>query len=50
MKKEEREREKKITRAGFLQEPSQDLRVPFYETLSVGYFRCVVFLRKKKKY
>ena len=26
----------------FLRDPSQDLRVPFYETLPVGYFRCVV--------
>ena len=43
MKKEEK-RKKKSQEAstGFLLEPSQDLRLPFYETLPVGYFRCVV--------
>ena len=26
----------------FFREPCQNLRVPFYETLPVGYFQCVV--------
>ena len=40
MKKEEKEKSLE-TSTGFLPEPSQDLRVPFYDTLPVGYFRCV---------
>ena len=43
MKKEEKRKKKSLeTSTGFLREPSQDLRVLFYETLPVGYFRCVV--------
>ena len=42
MKKEEKRKKSLETSTGFLREPSQDLRVPFYETLPVGYFRCVV--------
>ena len=43
MKKEEKEKKKKLEPStGFLQEPSQDLKVPFYDTPPVGYFRCVV--------
>ena len=45
MKKEEREKRKKKSlehSTGFLREPSQDLRVHFYEILPVGHFRCVV--------
>ena len=37
MKKEEKKKS-----LGFLRESSQDLRVHFYETLPVGYFRCIV--------
>ena len=42
--KKRREKKKKSleTSTGFLREPSQDLRVPFYETLPFGYFRCAV--------
>ena len=42
MKKEKRKKKSLETSAGFLLEPSQDLRVPFSEKLPVGYFRCVV--------
>ena len=41
MKKEEKKKSLE-TSTGFLRELSQDLRVPFYETLPVGYFQCVV--------
>ena len=43
MKRAEKRKKKSLeTSTGFLRERSQDLRVPFYETLPVGYFRCVV--------
>ena len=45
MKKEEKKSLEPPTE--FLQEPCQNLRVPFYETLPVGYFQCVV-LRERK--
>ena len=45
MKKEEKKLLEPST--GFFREPCQNLRVPFYEILPVGYFQCLVLQEKK---
>ena len=47
MKKEEKKSPEGEPSTGFLQGPCQNFKVPFYETLPVGYFRCVSIISKK---
>ena len=45
--KKEKKKESLEASAGILREPCQNLRIVFYETLPVSYFRCAVLYKKK---